>query len=335
MSAPPGRTLSATSGPDHVVHERGAGHDHRSVRAGQRGKRVGRRRERVVAACLLRSGVALVCACADASAPQVEVADARVPSEQEPSEPSPSQEPPDAPCMPPVLFGHRGTILHAPENTLPAFTWAIEQGGDGIEIDIRLSADGELVAMHDARTGRTTDDAEDREIAELTLAQIRELDAGAWFDPAYAGTRVPTLREVVEAFPDPDVLLLLDMKGPGIGPATLEAIRELDIAERSLLSAFDEALLAQVHAELPDVPIVYFLDRMAEVERAPETGASYLRVPHDVEADPANAQTVIDAGYLPAVSGTYVQWNGSLGLVNSMGKTVQRRIDRRPAHCQE
>jgi glycerophosphoryl diester phosphodiesterase len=237
--------------------------------------------------------------------------------------------------MPPVLFGHRGTTLHAPENTLPAFAWALEQGGDGIEVDIRLSADGELIVIHDSRTGRTTDDPEDRPIAELTLAQIRELDAGAWFDPAYAGTPVPTLREVVEAFPDPDVLLLLDMKGPGIGPVTVEAIRELDIAERSLMSSFDEALLAQVHAELPDVRIVYYLDTMQEIERAPETSATYLRVPDDIQDDPQHMQTVIDAGYLPAVGGTYVQWNGSLGLVNSMRKTVQRRVDRRPAHCED
>jgi hypothetical protein len=101
------------------------------------------------------------------------------------------------------------------------------------------------------------------------------------------------------------------------------------------MSAFDEALLAQVHAELPDVPIVYYLDSMEEIERAPETGATYLRVPDDIQADAAHMETVIDAGYLPAVGGTYVQWNGSLGLVNSMRKTVQRRIDRRPAHCED
>jgi glycerophosphoryl diester phosphodiesterase len=237
--------------------------------------------------------------------------------------------------MPPVLFGHRGTPLHRPENTLPAFQWAIDEGGDGIEVDIRLSADAELIVMHDATTGRTTDDASNRPIAELALPEIEQLDAGAWFDPAYAGTRVPTLREVVQAFPDPDVLLLLDMKGPGVGPATVAAIEELGIAERALMSSFNEALLAEVHAALPDVPIVYYLDSMDEVGRAAETGATYLRIPLDAESDPAPMQAVIDAGYLPAVSGTYVQWNGSLGLVNSMQKTAQRRDARRPPGCGE
>jgi len=73
---------------------------------------------------------------------------------------------------------------------------------------------------------------------------------------------------------------------------------------------------------------------MDEIARAPETGAKYLRIPDDVQDEPTHMQTVIDAGYLPAVGGTYVQWNGSLGLVNSMTKTVQRREERKPAGCE-
>ena len=201
-------------------------------------------------------------------------------------------------------------------------------------MDLNVSKDGELIVIHDVTTGRTTDDSEDRAIADLTLAQIKQLDAGSWFDPAYAGTRIPTLREVVAAFPDPKVRLLLDMKGEGIGPATVAGIRELGIADRALMSSFDEALLAQVHAELPDVPIVYYLSTMDEVSRAPEVGS-------DVSAHPFRSATrtrrtcrpCSTPDYLPAVGGTQVQWNGCLGLVNSMPATAQRRIDRRPAHC--
>jgi glycerophosphoryl diester phosphodiesterase len=238
-----------------------------------------------------------------------------------------------APCLRPLLFGHRGTTLHRPENTLPAFAWALEQGGDGIEVDVRLSADGEIAVIHDARTGGTTDDPDDRAVASLSLAELQALDAGAWFDPAYEGTRIPSLDEVAVAFPD--ALLLLDLKGAGIGPAIVAWIEANGSAERSLVSAFDEALLAEVHAALPAVPIVYYLDTMEEVARAPETGASYLRIPDDVQSEPAHMQTVIDAGYLPAVGGTYVQWNGSLGLVNSMKKTVERRDERRPRGCSD
>jgi glycerophosphoryl diester phosphodiesterase len=284
----------------------------------------------------LALAVSLACACSESSMPPGPVDEAGASAEPAAGRDATAPEPePEPPCLPPVLFGHRGTTLHRPENTLPAFQWAIDEGGDGIEVDVRLSADRELVVIHDGRTGRTTDDTADRPVADLTVLEIKALDAGITFDEAYAGTRVPTLREVVEAFPDPDVLLLLDMKGAGIGPATVAAIRELDIEERSLMSSFDEALLAQVHAELPDVPIVYFLDTMEEIARAPETGATYLRIPDDIQSDPAHTQTVIDAGYLPAVGGTWVQWNGSLGLVNSMPRTIERRRERRPAHCEE
>jgi glycerophosphoryl diester phosphodiesterase len=284
----------------------------------------------------LTLAVALACACSESSVPPDAIDEAGAGAEPEAGRDATAPEPePEPPCLPPVLFGHRGTTLHRPENTLPAFQWAIDEGGDGIEVDVRLSADRELVVIHDSRTGRTTDDSADRRVADLTVAELKTLDAGAWFEPPYPGTRVPTLREVVEAFPDPEVLLLLDMKGDGAGPATVAAIRELDIAERSLMSSFDEAVLAEVHAELPDVPIVYFLDAMDEVARAPETGATYLRIPDDVQSDPTHMQTVIDAGYLPAVGGTWVQWNGSLGLANSMPRTVERRRERRPAHCEE
>jgi glycerophosphoryl diester phosphodiesterase len=278
--------------------------------------------------------LALACACSESSVPPGAVDEAGASAGPEVGRDATLPEP-EPPCLPPVLFGHRGTTLHRPENTLPAFQWALDEGGDGLEVDVRLSADHELVVIHDSRTGRTTDDSADRAVADLTVVEIKALDAGVKFDPAYAGTRVPTLREVVEAFPEPDVLLLLDMKGADIGPATVAAIRELDIEARSLMSSFDEALLAQVHAELPDVPIVYYLDTMDEIARAPETGATYLRVPDDIQSDPAHMQTVIDAGYLPAVGGTWVQWNGSLGLVNSMPRTVERRSERRPAHCEE
>ncbi|MEK6606214.1 MAG: glycerophosphodiester phosphodiesterase family protein [Myxococcota bacterium] len=250
------------------------------------------------------------------------------------SQAPPDGDPPPPDCRPPVLFGHRGTPLFRPENTMPAFRYAVEEGGDGIEVDVRVTLDGAIVAMHDARTGRTTDDAADRPVSELTLAEIKALDAGSWFDARYAGTEVPTLDEIAAAFP-PDVLLLLDLKGEGIGPAVVDAVERLGIAERSLVSSFDEALLASVHAALPDVPVLYYLDAMGEMSRGAETGAAYLRIPEPIEDDPAFMDEVIAAGYRPAVSGRYIRWDGCLGLVNNMHRTVERRVERRPADCAE
>ncbi|HUP57998.1 MAG TPA: glycerophosphodiester phosphodiesterase family protein [Bdellovibrionota bacterium] len=96
-----------------------------------------------------------------------------------------------------LVVGHRGTIVHAPENTIPAFQKAIELGADLLEMDVRETRDGELVIMHDATLDRTTDGT--GAVASRTLAEIRAFDAGSWFGAEWRGTRVPTFREVLRA----------------------------------------------------------------------------------------------------------------------------------------
>ncbi|MCA9583205.1 MAG: hypothetical protein KC416_15505 [Myxococcales bacterium] len=91
--------------------------------------------------------------------------------------------------------------------------------------------------------------------------------------------------------------------------------------------------MKRLHRALPDVPIVYYLDDLDELEKAANLGASAVRIPTAVESDLQTQQTVIEAGYTPLVSGTYTQWNGGLAIVNNMRKTSQRRRDRRPDHC--
>jgi glycerophosphoryl diester phosphodiesterase len=94
-----------------------------------------------------------------------------------------------------VAIAHRGEHLHHPENTLPALQAAIELGMDYAELDVRTTADGKLVLMHDPTVSRTTNGK--GEIAKMTLDQIRELDAGVKFGPEFAGTKVPTFEEVL------------------------------------------------------------------------------------------------------------------------------------------
>ncbi len=96
-----------------------------------------------------------------------------------------------------LAVGHRGTVRFAPENTLAAFRKAIELGLDLIEMDVRETKDGHLVIMHDATVDRTTNGK--GQVAELTLAEIKRLDAGSWFSPQFAGERVPTLDEALAA----------------------------------------------------------------------------------------------------------------------------------------
>src|SRR5262245_37610875 len=95
-----------------------------------------------------------------------------------------------------VVISHRGEHLHHPENTIPAFRAAIEAGADFIEVDVRTTADGKLVLMHDESVDRCTNGH--GEVAKMTFDEIRKLDAGAKSGPAFAGTNVPTFQEVLQ-----------------------------------------------------------------------------------------------------------------------------------------
>lgn len=94
-----------------------------------------------------------------------------------------------------IAVGHRGTRKFAPENTLAAHEAALSLGARAIEMDVRMTADGEFVLMHDPFVNRTTNGR--GLVSRMTLAEIRALDAGSWFAPEFAGERVPTLREAL------------------------------------------------------------------------------------------------------------------------------------------
>lgn len=98
-----------------------------------------------------------------------------------------------APAREPSLVGHRGLLLDAPENTLAGFRACLELRL-GFEFDVRRSRDGHLVCVHDETVNRTTNGQ--GKVAELTLAELRKLDAGAWFDSRFAGQRIPTIEEI-------------------------------------------------------------------------------------------------------------------------------------------
>ena len=118
----------------------------------------------------------------------------------------------------PIMLAHRGLVRHAPENTLPAFATAVELGLS-IELDVYQTRDDQLVVIHDPTVDRTTDGTGN--VNEMTLAEIRRLDAGSWFDPTFAGEKVPTLEEAFQLIHKRQrtpVTIALNMKviSPGI-----------------------------------------------------------------------------------------------------------------------
>src|SRR5260370_24066896 len=93
-----------------------------------------------------------------------------------------------------MLIAHRGASGHAPENTLAAFKKAVALGATFIETDLHLSRDAHLVAIHDATLNRTTNGQ--GAVHNMTLAELRRLDAGSWFGTEFGGGRIPTLEKL-------------------------------------------------------------------------------------------------------------------------------------------
>ena len=148
----------------------------------------------------------------------------------------------------PLLMAHRGASRHAPENTLPAFTLALAQGAQVLELDVQLSADGQAVILHDASLARTTDS--DAAVANLTYAEIARLDAGARFvDPLggqpyrQIGVRVPTLSALRRT--QPNAPLNIELKGtePALLRAVLQSLAGLP-SHQVLLTAQAPAMKA-------------------------------------------------------------------------------------------
>ena len=109
----------------------------------------------------------------------------------------------------PLIIAHRGDLSTAPENTLPAFQRAWAAGADGVELDVRATRDGQLVVFHDRTLERTSNGR--GPVGNFTLEEIRSLDVGSWFGPAFKGETAPTLDEVFESLPH-DFLINVEMK---------------------------------------------------------------------------------------------------------------------------
>lgn len=108
------------------------------------------------------------------------------------------------------VFAHRGDRGYFPENTLPAFESAVKLGADGIELDVHLSKDDQLIVMHDEKIDRTTDGK--GLIQNYTLEELKEFDAGGWYEPRFKNTKVPTLKEVIQLLSDYDYKGMLNIE---------------------------------------------------------------------------------------------------------------------------
>ncbi|MFO0946303.1 MAG: glycerophosphodiester phosphodiesterase family protein [Planctomycetota bacterium] len=133
---------------------------------------------------------------------------------------------------------HRGDSKAAPENTLPAIASAVKKGAPQIEFDVHLTRDGKLVIIHDATVNRTTNGK--GTVSEMTFEEIRKLDAGSWFSPQFAGTRIPTLEEVIDAIPRATWANVHLKNAPGVAKAAAKVLREKDRLDHCFLACTKE-----------------------------------------------------------------------------------------------
>lgn len=160
-----------------------------------------------------------------------------------------------------LIYGHRGALAYAPMNTIPAYELAAEQGADGIELDVHLSKDGHLIIVHDFTVDETTDG--EGTVTEMTLPELKALDAGAWFDPKFAGTRIPTLDEVFETVGQ-KLYINVEVKSlsphsDGVEEALSTCISKYNMQERVIISSFNPSVLARFRKIAPDIPLGYLV----------------------------------------------------------------------------
>jgi glycerophosphoryl diester phosphodiesterase len=134
----------------------------------------------------------------------------------------------------PRIVAHRGLLRHAPENTVANFRACLELR-IGFEFDVRATRDGQLVCLHDPTLDRTTSGT--GPVSARSLAEVRRLDAGRWFDPAFAGERVPTVEEVLTLlaeYPRSDVLVAVDLKAENVAAEVVRMAERLGVLPRLL-----------------------------------------------------------------------------------------------------
>lgn len=178
----------------------------------------------------------------------------------------------------PLVLGHRGASADAPENTLAAFRLAMAQGADGVELDVRRCASGEVVVFHDEDALRVA--GSPLRIAQARLAELRALEVGARSGHGFRGERIPRLEEALEALAG--AVVNVELKGGMVldlrlAAAVARILRQRGAAERVVVSSFDWALLAAFRLAAPEVATGLLVEARSRWRRLLGPAAAVLR----------------------------------------------------------
>jgi glycerophosphoryl diester phosphodiesterase len=153
------------------------------------------------------------------------------------------------------VIAHRGFSAKAPENTLAAFQWAIKTKADGIELDVHLTLDGEVVVIHDEKIDRTT--TGQGWIKDFTIAELRQFQNGVWFSEEYSDQIIPTLDEVLELASNTELLLNIELKNnvifySGLEETVVHKVEHFGLEKQVVISSFNHTSLAYLHQFRPN-----------------------------------------------------------------------------------
>lgn len=185
-----------------------------------------------------------------------------------------------------AIWAHRGASALAPENTLPAFALAVEHGADGVELDLQRTADGELVVIHDETIDRTSTGI--GRVVDLTLAELKRFDFSLGLD-GFAGTQIPTLREVFELLAPTPLTINVELKNsvefyPGMEAQVEALVTEYGLADRVIYSSFNHYSLRTLLTAGTRVPLgVLYADGLVDPwVYAGYLGAQAIHPPYEV-----------------------------------------------------
>ena len=188
-----------------------------------------------------------------------------------------------------IRIAHRGASGLAPENTLRAFSKALEIGVDGVELDVRGTFDGKLVVLHDRTLDRTTDKT--GFIHQMSLAEIQEADAGAWFDTSFSGEKVPTLVESLDLIKEA-AITVLEVKDEWVSVEVVRAIHYTQSVSSVIVISFHASVLSEVRSIDPRIPTGFLTSGNVEanqhqqaidlIQATCEIGASTLNVKYEM-----------------------------------------------------
>ncbi|GIO26385.1 glycerophosphodiester phosphodiesterase family protein [Ornithinibacillus bavariensis] len=199
-----------------------------------------------------------------------------------------------------TLIAHRGAKNLAPEHTLTAYNKAVELGTDFIEIDLRMTKDGQLISIHDETVDRTTNG--EGEVSQFTLAELEQLDAGSWFSNEYQGEKIPTLEEIFDTF-GKNTNYFIETR-PMNGELVMEdellrLIEEKGLKDYVIIQSFSRDSLKKIHQQNSEIPLVQLL---------------YVNLTKEVREDEVKEYATGVGPYAPTIDKEFVERMHEVGL---------------------